>query len=357
MSGSEEYLKPHSRESWDTWSRGWDDLIRDWKNPHSIYYASCSLHIADFLPQKGLVLSLGCGTAECALRLRREGITIVCTDFSKGMLAKASENHRSDYKGHVFFVLCDAQHPPFKDSVFGLVYARGALLSYVPVPLDVLTEAHRMLVPGGVAAFDAMNWGKESTGSGYGSLSREDGDRISLFHWRNQDKKQIKETIYLDPKGRVAALLGEDKSIRFLYPSRQPPRGVLDEINEDHQDIGVMKAKSVKATDFPVYLIFSEEKLRRAVEFETVDKKGKIAWCFEPEDLKRPFQQAGFKILRMAPLGNLHRIVTGVPPSGVPGLTDFARQNLDKIAAIEKALHDQLSMEKAAHLFIAGRKD
>ncbi len=271
------------------------------------------------------------------------------------MLAKALENHRSNDRGNVFFVLCDAKHPAFKKSVFSLVYARGALLSYVPVPLDVLTEAGRMLVPGGVANFDAMNWGKESAGSGYGSLSREDEDRVSLFHWRNQDKRQIKETIYLDPKGRVAALLGRDERIRFSYPPRQPPSGVLDEIDEDQRDIGVMKV-SVKGRDAPVYLIFSEERLRRAVDSETVGKEGKVAWCFEAKDLERLLHQAGFQVLRMAPLGNLHHLVTGVPPSGVPGLAEFARQNLNKIAAIEKALHDHLSMKKAMHLFIAGRK-
>lgn len=77
----EGHLKPHQRESWDSWSSKWDELIHDWRNPHSVYYGSCTLHIADFLPKEGRALSLGCGTGDCELRLRREGLRIVSTDF------------------------------------------------------------------------------------------------------------------------------------------------------------------------------------------------------------------------------------------------------------------------------------
>jgi len=37
-------------------------------------------------------------------------------------------------------------------------------------------------------------------------------------------------------------------------------------------------------------------------------------------------------------------------------LAEFARQNLDKMAAIEKALYRGLTIEEGLHIFIAARK-
>lgn len=318
------------------------ELIHDWRNPHSVYYGSCTLHIADFLPKEGRALSLGCGTGDCELRLRREGLKIVCTDFSKGMLSKAVENHRSSEKGSVAFLLCEASRLPFKESCFDLVYARGALLSYVANPCTVLAESFRVLVPGGSAAFDAMNWGFAARGGGPSALSRDEAGKVKLFAWRNVDKKQMKEWIEVDPSGRIAALLGSNKSIKLHYASER--------MREDFdKSAGIEGVKAIKAVfkngsaDAPACCILDPAEFEGALEKQAIAKTGQVAYFFEPEDLEGLFAGAGLQILRVAPLGNLYHTVSGV-------------QDVERIVAMEKARWANLDMGKAMHTFIAGRK-
>ena len=40
----------------------------------------------------------------------------------------------------------------------------------------------------------------------------------------------------------------------------------------------------------------------------------------------------------------------------MPAFAEFVRQDLDKMAAIEKALHDQLALGKSIHIFVAALK-
>jgi SAM-dependent methyltransferase len=338
-------------------------MIHKWTSPHSIAYASCTLHIADFLPTEGLVLSLGCGTADCALKLRKQGLTIICTDFSKGMLAKAVQNHKSCTEGSIVFALCDAAHLPFKELRFQTVYARGVLLSYVPDPAKVLAETNRVLKPGGKAAFDAMNWESVIRSRGpdslwTGSLWRSQDGRMFLETRHNSDKKQVKEKIELDPSGQIAGLLAGLDRIQLFY-ARTPNGERIDErAKEGHIQIQETGAKTTLdgGRAVPSYFIRTPALFESLVEREAVKKEGKVAWFFDTQDLERLFKDAGLQILRVAPLGNLHRLVWGAPSIHSMQLAEFARQNLDKIAAIEKALHDQLKMEKSMHIFVAAVK-
>ncbi len=96
------------------------------------------------------ILDLGCGTGkflDCFLRSRSwENATGV--DFSVSMLQKARETVR----GNVLWLQEDFESLPFLESSFDLVISGFTLRSVQKLP-EFLTGVHRVLTPGGKAAF------------------------------------------------------------------------------------------------------------------------------------------------------------------------------------------------------------
>lgn len=90
----------------------------------------------------GRILEIGAGTGK-NLPLHPMGATVVATDLSPGMLARAKEKATSA-KGTVRFVVTDAEDLAFKDGVFDCVVATCVFCS-VPDPVRGLREARRVL--------------------------------------------------------------------------------------------------------------------------------------------------------------------------------------------------------------------
>ncbi len=173
------------------------------------------------------------------------------------------------------------------------------------------------------------------------------------------DKKQIKEMIFLDPSGRIAALLeGRDRLELFYDHTKDGKRIDLQSEEILIQGMGV-KTSLGDGTVVPSYALHTPTLMEALVEKESVSREGKVAWFFDIEDLEKLFREADLSILRTASLGNLHKLVYGMSPDVVPNmllderfleamkLAEFARQNTDKIAAIEKALYRDLKTRTA----------
>jgi len=95
------------------------------------------------------VLELGCGTADMwkgRLPFVQEGVQLILTDFSKGMLRSAMENTAGQASG---YALVDIQDIPFEDGSFDVVIA-NMMLYHVPDLARGLSEVRRVLRPGGV---------------------------------------------------------------------------------------------------------------------------------------------------------------------------------------------------------------
>lgn|SRR5574337_865615 len=95
---------------------------------------------------KGRVLEIGAGTGK-NIDHYPEGATVVATDLSPGMLARAVEKSRGR-PGRVRFVVADAEELPFKERSFDTVVATCVFCS-MPDPLSGLREARRVLREGG----------------------------------------------------------------------------------------------------------------------------------------------------------------------------------------------------------------
>lgn len=88
-----------------------------------------------------LILDCGCGTGLLFEYVAPKVQTVVGLDISKGVLEKAKK--RAKKLGNVHLILADADYMPFRDCIFGGVFA-VTLLQNMPDPEKTLTELERV---------------------------------------------------------------------------------------------------------------------------------------------------------------------------------------------------------------------
>jgi ubiquinone/menaquinone biosynthesis C-methylase UbiE len=86
------------------------------------------------------ILDVGCGTGLLFSHIAAEAKTIVGVDISGKLLLHAKERAR-DFR-NVHLVQADADHLPFKDNYFSMVFA-FTVLQNMPKPLETLNEFKR----------------------------------------------------------------------------------------------------------------------------------------------------------------------------------------------------------------------
>ena len=95
------------------------------------------------------VLEIGGGLGTDLAQFASHGANVTDLDLSAGHLALAQENFRlRGLKGR--FIHHDAEHLPFPDHTFDLVYSVG-VIHHTPNTQQVVREIHRVLKPGGQA--------------------------------------------------------------------------------------------------------------------------------------------------------------------------------------------------------------
>ena len=97
------------------------------------------------------VLEIGCATGYWAnLYLRHRAATVFAMDIDREDISRAQQASRTDDSGHVEprFLVASAEHLPFQDDNFSLVYCMD-VLEHVARPEMAASEASRVLAPGG----------------------------------------------------------------------------------------------------------------------------------------------------------------------------------------------------------------
>lgn len=109
-------------------------------------------------PEPGMrVLDIACGAGEPAIALGPLVAPgdVVAIDLVPEMLQSAAANAVRAGCSNITFIVADAEALPFGSECFDLVTCRAAIMHF-PDPIRALSEAHRVLRPGGRAVFTAL---------------------------------------------------------------------------------------------------------------------------------------------------------------------------------------------------------
>ena len=169
------------------------------------------LRLVDFDGYRGRsVLEVGCGAGVDLARFARGGADVTGVDLAASAVDLARINFaQRGLRGR--FDVADAEHLPFQDNAFDLVYGHG-VVQYTPSPRRMLDECRRVLKPGGEAIFQVYNrW------SWLNGLSKV--IRVSLEH---QDAPVL-ATFTI---GEFRRLLSGFREVRIV-PERFPVRSRL----------------------------------------------------------------------------------------------------------------------------------
>jgi len=133
------------REHYDQIAPVYEDRYRDPRG--DAYYRHISRELGRYLPDRGRILDLGCGTGLFFRRFIQNGtIEGVGLDLSSGMVRLARHQAASR---HVEYTLGRVESLPFLDESFDGISSMLAF-SYFTHPDQMLSEAYRVLRPGGV---------------------------------------------------------------------------------------------------------------------------------------------------------------------------------------------------------------
>jgi malonyl-CoA O-methyltransferase len=127
-------------ERYDATAEGYEEL---YAQEQSRKYKKALEHV----DAKGkLVLDVGCGSGLFFSQVAGQAELVVGADVSRRLLHKAKVHARGF--GNVEVVLGDADHLPFRDGVFGAVFA-FTVLQNMPKPQETLLELKRVANVGG----------------------------------------------------------------------------------------------------------------------------------------------------------------------------------------------------------------
>jgi demethylmenaquinone methyltransferase/2-methoxy-6-polyprenyl-1,4-benzoquinol methylase len=123
-----------------------------------------------------IVLDVGCGTGLLFSHVAVEAETIAGVDVSKKLLLQARKRARKFRSVHL--VQADADHLPFKNACFSVVFA-FTVLQNMPRPLETLNELKRVTKFGGNVVVTGL---KKAFGlEAFGELLEHAGLRVNSF--------------------------------------------------------------------------------------------------------------------------------------------------------------------------------
>ncbi|MBF0480607.1 MAG: methyltransferase domain-containing protein [Desulfovibrionaceae bacterium] len=174
----------------------------------------------DIISKQGAVLDLGCGTGRIGIPLAQQGLHVLSTDISIGMLRKAREKAQAAGLSHMTFFLADAECLPLAPARFSAVISYG-MLHHVDQPVAILKGVKRLLVDGGL--FFALENHASPVRFIFDFLMRrnplweEEAGSHPLF--KIKELIDLAETAGLSPKARTSVFLPPHFFNRLGYSS------------------------------------------------------------------------------------------------------------------------------------------
>lgn len=117
----------------------------------------------------GRVLEIGGGScwASSLIKLQKPSCEVYATDVSYTALLKGKQVSRLMEADIDYYVVCDAENIPFRDSFFNVAFG-CATLHHFPSAIQALKEIHRTLKPGGYY----LGWGEPAMSKPLGLVFR-----------------------------------------------------------------------------------------------------------------------------------------------------------------------------------------
>ena len=114
-------------------------------------------NVIDFAAYRGQrLVEVGCGIGTDLVRFAKGGAVTIGVDLSETALRLARRNFEVNDLGTGRFVLGDGSQLPLPDRSIDVLYAHG-VLQYSADPRAIVTEAQRVLKPGGTGIFMVYN--------------------------------------------------------------------------------------------------------------------------------------------------------------------------------------------------------
>lgn len=102
------------------------------------------------------LVEIGCGIGTDLVRFARGGARVIGVDLSETAIRLARRNFEVQGFGADRWAIADGSQLPLPDASVDVVYAHG-VLQYAADPRGIVTEAQRVLRPGGTAIFMVYN--------------------------------------------------------------------------------------------------------------------------------------------------------------------------------------------------------
>ena len=296
---------------WDADADFWDEVIADPNNPHQFYYSEADLYIHDLIRGANQVLELGCGTGGATLKIAQQCLDLVAFDYANKMVAVAAAKlNEARVRRRVSLLLAEGTHFPFADKSIDVVFCRGAILSYLRDPVKCLEEVRRVLRPKGKVGLDVMHSSRK---------------RCHILKWFMVDRSEdgYYHLIELSDDGRY-------QTRRQWRVDREwkPPAGLE------------LRRKIVRPPEDIHHHLREGEKARSAY--------------YKLEEIRRFFQQTGFKNVMVYPLGCFSHVLSLRETQ--PDLVEKARRNRDLLCQLQKSLPHIFRLDTAPHVFVTATK-
>ncbi len=152
-----------SRSFWDRVA-GLYDLF-EWSNRK--VNTAARTRVGELVPSGARVLDCAAGTGEFSLAAAKRAASVLCTDQSEAMLARARKKVRTRGLSNVTFARRDLTALPDPDGSFDAVIAAN-VLHLLPDPETAVRELWRVTAPGGLLILPTYLQGR--AGAAYGSM-------------------------------------------------------------------------------------------------------------------------------------------------------------------------------------------
>ena len=152
-----------SKPFWDRVAGLYD--LAEWSNRR--VNTAARARVGSLIPAGARVLDCAAGTGEFSLAAARRAGSVLCTDQSEAMLARARKKAAKRGLSNIEFAVRDITALPDPDGSFDAVIA-GNVLHLLPEPEKAVRELWRVTAPGGRLILPTYLQGK--AGAAYGSM-------------------------------------------------------------------------------------------------------------------------------------------------------------------------------------------